>query len=358
MISSPSTTNSYVQIPLGIASEEETDLSERTPLSYLFQNVIAKGDFAILTEERNLEDNRMYALKRDVEGDGRRIAHEGEILQSLSEKGTSQSKRVIDLITVVYEGRKPVLVLPFHSLSSLEKLFEEGANKDGLSLNRVFHMFHQMVEALSYLREKRIIHRDIKLANVLRENDQDDILLTDFEHAIREDEVDKSSPNGNLFGSSPEGLILKKNGYPGDMWGTARLISHLYLGKSPFTRKTKADPLMNLYQAHQECLGLYPENLLKSFDPRQVNLFKEIAQRSERKLKDLINESSKRKGTDSTEDRNQFEKILGQMFIYDPEKRPSPEMLLRYLDGDASIPEVDLKEAEEEYDILDGYRNF
>lgn len=101
-------------------------------------------------------------------------------------------------------------------------------------------IFSQLAEALYYLHEEaKVIHRDIKLDNILFSKENDRVLLTDFTIA-RSHIEDKSrlfDSEGTPAFTAPECHIVENEGYlpkPTDMWSFGICLYTYITGKVPF----------------------------------------------------------------------------------------------------------------------------
>jgi len=75
------------------------------------------------------------------------------------------------------------MALPFHRNGDL---FDLVSVNEGFSEHICHHYFRQLVSALAYLHNKEIIHRDVKLENILI-NEQGDLELIDFGFAEKKE---------------------------------------------------------------------------------------------------------------------------------------------------------------------------
>jgi serine/threonine protein kinase len=115
-------------------------------------------------------------------------------------------------------------------------------SKKRLSEDESRRIFFQLIQALDYLHQHCIIHRDIKLENVLFDKNKD-IKLIDFGFST-------VSPDGKklkVFCGTPSYMapeIVKRTEYEGkpvDIWGLGILLYALLCGCFPFRAKTYPD---------------------------------------------------------------------------------------------------------------------
>lgn len=97
----------------------------------------------------------------------------------------------------------------------------------------------QLLSALAYLHQQGIVHRDIKLDNIVfLDSDHADyhIKIIDFGTAIRKTEG-KTKFAGTRYYMAPEvfqGLLHEKS----DLWSTGVFLFLFFTGKFPFTGKS------------------------------------------------------------------------------------------------------------------------
>ena len=144
------------------------------------------------------------------------------------------------------------------------KTLSELVNKRNLSEIEIKHYCFELLLAIEYLHKTHIIHRDIKLSNVLL-SEKMEVRLCDFGLAI-EDGVEGQK---NLCGTpnyiAPE-LLNHNNGlkysFEIDIWAFGVMLYTLYYHKTPFEQEQKGRTRYNI------------QNIKYSF-PKEVPISKE-----------------------------------------------------------------------------------
>uniref|UniRef100_A0A8C2XMM5 Serine/threonine kinase 33 n=1 Tax=Cyclopterus lumpus TaxID=8103 RepID=A0A8C2XMM5_CYCLU len=116
------------------------------------------------------------------------------------------------------------------------------------------HIIRSLADAVVYLHKRDIVHRDLKLENILVENalneDDDGIInikVTDFGLSLKTSGVGieniMTETCGTLIYMAPE--VMSGRGYSQwcDMWSIGVVMYILLCGKSPFVSKTKTNLL-------------------------------------------------------------------------------------------------------------------
>lgn len=111
-------------------------------------------------------------------------------------------------------------------------------------------MFKQVISAVNYMHQKSIVHRDIKLENILLDDSNTNIKLIDFGFSI----YIPSDKKLSIFCGTPQymspEIVAKKEYYgpPADVWATGILLYIMLVGQFPF----KAPDEKKLYQKIQK----------------------------------------------------------------------------------------------------------
>ena len=144
------------------------------------------------------------------------------------------------------------------------KTLSELLLKRHLSEIEIKHYGFELLLAIEYLHKRNIIHRDIKLSNVLL-SEKMEVRLCDFGLAIDNGIEYQKNICGTPNYIAPE-LLNHKNGlkysFEVDIWAFAVLLYTLYFNKTPFEEKAKGKTKYNI------------QNILYTF-PKEVPISKE-----------------------------------------------------------------------------------
>ncbi|WP_143121209.1 serine/threonine-protein kinase, partial [Streptosporangium canum] len=137
---------------------------------------------------------------------------------------------------VMGEDGRPWIVMELIHGQSLEHLLTE---QEALPEQQIAAIGLAMLEALSAAHSHRIVHRDVKPANVLLEGDR--IVLTDFGIAAVEGDATLTRP-GTVLGTpaymSPEQIAGQTVTPASDLWSLAATLYAAVEGRPPFTALT------------------------------------------------------------------------------------------------------------------------
>lgn len=97
-------------------------------------------------------------------------------------------------------------------------------------------MFYDLLVVVIYYQQQDIIHRDIKLDNIMFDKN-DELKLVDFGLALQtKDKIKEMAGTGYYMGP---GVIKHKYGKECDLWAIGVTLYYLIEGRFPFLGKTK-----------------------------------------------------------------------------------------------------------------------
>ena len=190
---------------------------------------LGKGGYSVVNLVRHIETGKKYALKcamkiRKGKDRSNRTRQEIKILTKL------KHSRIISLKGWFEDNDNIYLVLEYLSGGDLAHYFKN----DLPTKEEAVHVMYQIIDAVKYCHKKSIVHRDIKLENILIDENMN-IKLTDFGLSVVKRHNEKFKDEvGTARYTAPE--ILSGDGYNEsvDVWGIGVILFLLLTGKYPF----------------------------------------------------------------------------------------------------------------------------
>lgn len=194
-----------------------------------FLSELGKGGYSVVNLVRHKETGKKYALKcamkiRKGRDRSNRTRQEIKILNKL------KHSRIIGLKGWFEDDENIYLVLEYLSEGDLAHYFKNELPSKEEAIN----IMRQIIDAVKYCHKKGIVHRDIKLENILIDENMN-IKLTDFGLSVlkRQNEYFYDEVGTPRY-TAPE--ILSGEGYNEsvDVWGIGIILFLLLTGKYPF----------------------------------------------------------------------------------------------------------------------------
>lgn len=257
-----SRTNS--QNSLSTSSEEEVVIA-RLNEAYDLMKVIGKGSTAKVWLARSVENpSQQFAIKimsakyMKLKHAAHSIRKEIEILKSLDHKGVIGCHQYGDDGVVNYDGQtytnQVYIVMEYVEGPLLFDMCKQLGNV-GEDFGRYFAK--QMIEQLEYMNDNGIVHRDIKLENILMDKEMN-LKLADFGFATNKHIEELTSFRGTQSYMAPE--IRKQQKYNGkqtDIFSMGVVLFTLIVGYFPFSTADLKDQFYTfLLQGERDANGI------------------------------------------------------------------------------------------------------
>ncbi|KAL1211819.1 Mitogen-activated protein kinase kinase 8 [Cardamine amara subsp. amara] len=201
-------------------------------------NVLGSGNGGTVFKVRNKTNSEIYALKKVKEYMD--SAFRSQLLRETEIPRLVDSPYVVKCHEIFQNplGEEVSILMEYMDLGTLESLRGEVVTEKQLA-----SMARQVLEGLNYLHELKIVHRDIKPGNLLR-NSKEEIKIADFGVSkIMVKSLDKcNSFTGTCAYMSPERLNSeadgvteedKSNVYAGDIWSYGLTMVEMLVGYFP-----------------------------------------------------------------------------------------------------------------------------
>ena len=196
---------------------------------YVLLEKIGRGSSGQVFRARRKEDDMQVALKfmsatsTDVVVSRRA---EFEILGRLSHPN------IVKALEFFCSDCTAVLALSYHAGGTLCRAVRDSTDSR-LSETAAQLLFYQLMSAVSYLHEHRIVHRDVKADNVLVSPDLMDLHLVDFNTARPLLEGGSLTMTGTTEYAAPEVLNGESPSEQHDVWGAGLCLHLMLIGSLP-----------------------------------------------------------------------------------------------------------------------------
>ncbi|XP_077581949.1 caM kinase-like vesicle-associated protein isoform X2 [Stigmatopora nigra] len=183
----------------------------------------------------------MYTCKRFMKKDGRKVrkAAKNEILILKMVKHSN----ILQLVDV-FETKKEYFL--FLELATGREVFDWILDQGYYSERDTSNVVRQVLEAVAYLHSLHIVHRNLKLENLVYYNrlKHSKIVISDFHLAKLENGLIKD-PCGTPEYLAPEVVGRQRYGRPVDCWATGVIMYILLSGNPPFYDESDEDDYEN-----------------------------------------------------------------------------------------------------------------
>ncbi|CAD8093936.1 unnamed protein product [Paramecium sonneborni] len=160
------------------------------------------------------------------------------ILNELNYLSGCKHKNIVEYVEHFEDRDNIYIVLEYCGQGTLDELIKK---KKKLNEEEAFHYFYQIAQAILYLHEKDIVHRDIKADNILLQNS--DVKVCDFNWSTFLPNGGKAKPCfcGTTEYMPPEIIRKEKHDKAVDIWSMGILLYYMLHGELLFRAKEKEE---------------------------------------------------------------------------------------------------------------------
>ncbi|KAH3698953.1 serine/threonine-protein kinase PLK1-like [Dreissena polymorpha] len=210
--------------------------NSNTDTTYLRGKLLGKGGFAKCYEMLDLSSNKIYAGKIIHKHRISKPHQRQKIMREVELQRYLKHRNVVEFHSFFEDDENVYIVLENCSRKSLVYMLK---HRKTLTEPEVRHFMGQLVEGTKYIHNNNIIHRDLKLGNMLL-NDDMDVKIADFGLATRVEYrgEKKMTVCGTPNYIAPEVLQKKGHSYEADIWALGCVMYALLVGHPPFETAT------------------------------------------------------------------------------------------------------------------------
>jgi len=215
---------------------------------YRLGKVLGKGSFSEVRECFCKTSNQKYAVKifeKEANPDKKVIFNEANILSCI------EHPNIVRMVDLYHNDSQVFLVM--HLIEGVE-LFDSVVDAGGYSEEKALEIFRQIVDAVHYLHKLGIVHRDMKLENIILSGDIRPT-LTDlgFAKQVSENDILKTRCGTPSY-VAPEILLGEEYNHSVDVWSLGVILYVLLFCEYPFYGET----LEELYSQILEARVTFP----------------------------------------------------------------------------------------------------
>jgi eukaryotic-like serine/threonine-protein kinase len=211
--------------------------------SYLLTALLGRGGFANVYLGEHVRHGTLAAIKvpRGPSQDkGERFVKEMHTLAGLNHP------HIVQVLEYGMEGDIPFLVMNYARRGSLQQIYREGML---FSLDTIVSYVKQIADGLQYIHDRRLVHRDVKLGNILL-GPRNTVWLSDFGLAVNIPRLfflgESQAGVGTVDYMSPEQL-QGKHSPASDQYALGVVVCELLTGDTPFHGNDREIAEQHLY---------------------------------------------------------------------------------------------------------------
>lgn len=227
---------------------------------YVILDLLGQGTFGQVVKCINVKTRELCAVKviKNQPAYFNQSMMEVTVLEMLNQKYDREDRRHIVRMKDTFIFRQHLcIVVELLSLNLYDLIKQNGYRGFSLGLCRVF--LAQTLDALTALKEARIIHCDLKPENILLKSLEAPIIkVIDYGSACHEHQTVYTYIQSRFY-RSPEIILGLPYTSSIDMWSVGCIAAELFLGLPIFPGCSNYDQISRIV----ECLGLPPHHMLE-----------------------------------------------------------------------------------------------
>ncbi|KAI9308399.1 kinase-like domain-containing protein, partial [Cunninghamella echinulata] len=218
--------------------------------NYFLEETLHKSEFGKIKLGIHTDSQQKFAIdviKRNKVGEKiSSVNQQIDILSSL------KHPNIIKLIDTINTTKRIGIVLEYASGGDL---FEYVLSRHSLEEEEAAKLFAQLINSVKYMHLKGVVHRDLKLENILfSDQEKTKLIVTNFGFANNEKKDLLSTSCGSPTYAAPELVFLETNGYHGptaDIWSCGVILYCMLCGYLPYDDDPENPESQNFHQLYR-----------------------------------------------------------------------------------------------------------
>ncbi|XP_077547359.1 serine/threonine-protein kinase PLK1-like [Haemaphysalis longicornis] len=222
----------------------EVVVDQKGKKTFVRGKFLGKGGFAYCYEMKDKQTNKVYAGKVVSKAALVKSHQKQKIAQEIQIHRSLENKHVVGFHSYFEDDSNVYIIL---ELCSGGSLMEMHRRRKTLTEAEARYFLYQILLGCRYLVQQRVIHRDLKLGNLLL-NERMELKIGDFGFATRiEFEGErKMTLCGTPNYIAPEILSKKGHSFEVDVWSVGCILFTLLVGHPPFETPTLKETLVRI----------------------------------------------------------------------------------------------------------------
>ncbi|XP_064476378.1 serine/threonine-protein kinase PLK1-like [Ornithodoros turicata] len=217
-----------------------------TKITYLKGKFLGKGGFARVHELTDLTTNRVYAGKIIPRSRLNRPHQKEKIDREIDLHRPLAHKNIVRFHDFFGDVDNVYIILECCSRKSLVHVLKQ---RNTLTEPETRYFMQQLAEGVEHIHSQGIVHRDLKLGNMLLSEDMQ-LKIADFGLATRisPDGPKKYAVCGTPNYIAPEVLKMQGHGFAADIWAMGCIMYAMLVGTPPFETATLGETYQRITQ--------------------------------------------------------------------------------------------------------------
>ncbi|MBW1799660.1 MAG: serine/threonine protein kinase, partial [Deltaproteobacteria bacterium] len=194
-------------------------------------------------------------------------------LQEARIQANLDNPHIVQILSMMEHHDHFCLVMQHVDGTDLNRVIEKAKSvrqkrgeKGALSLERAIHIFLQMLEGIGFVHKYRIIHGDVKPANILLD-EQGRVKVADFGLSFllpqERSDTEEILPGGTPYYMSPEQMLHEEIDIRSDIYSLGVTLFYMLTGIIPLEDKKK---LTQILEVHLDGAMDIPRKIFDEFD--------------------------------------------------------------------------------------------